>query len=227
MPLSSKESQRLLTALTSSFRRHLDEVHPPANAPNDKKTTTATPGSPRISTHAIHSSASYAEKHLASVLTNPLLANPLGGKILDYSSAKLYLSQNPQKDPIELLEKYHKDGAANVQIAELCLETFVSRLEGLSEEQRAARFHEVEPGRRTLLWLLQSEHFEAPDFVDNVKFVGLLTHSLMIEGQEDKLVSSPLRRLLVHVYNENISTDFYGSGVRNKRRLVLIYLAKC
>ncbi|KAK0914478.1 hypothetical protein LTR57_013921 [Friedmanniomyces endolithicus] len=108
LPLSPKESHRLLTALTGSFRRHLDEVHP-TTAP-DSKLKLGAVSVLTTSPHAIHSSAISADKHLASVLTNPLLNKRrpnVSTPDQDLANAKAELLMNPAKIPVEVLEEYN------------------------------------------------------------------------------------------------------------------------
>ena len=180
LPLSQKESHRLLTALTGSFRQHLDEVHPP-KATEHGTQTLGHGGVSKTSTHAMHSSAILADKHLASVLMNPLLAKNTGVKKADqdFANAQLELQKNPAKDPISLLEEYHDRGAATVPIARLCLEVFQNSLNGLSDELTIKAIKVTEPGKRVLLWLWKSEQHKHVAFVDDLVFLRLLVPLLM------------------------------------------------
>ncbi|OJJ51547.1 hypothetical protein ASPZODRAFT_415560 [Penicilliopsis zonata CBS 506.65] len=66
LPRTPRESQQLLNALTSSFRRQLDREYPQPNASEEAvPTTTTTTTTTNSSTHA-------TEKHLRSILENPL-----------------------------------------------------------------------------------------------------------------------------------------------------------
>ncbi|KAK4547604.1 hypothetical protein LTR36_000561 [Oleoguttula mirabilis] len=189
LPLSSKESQRLLTALTSSFRQHLDEVHP-RPATEDGRQKPGSGGASKTSTHAMHSSAALADKHLASVLMNPLLTKASGGvkkADQDFANAQVELQKNPAKDPISLLEEYHEKGAATVPIARLCLEIFTKSLDGLPEGMQQKETTECGAGRRTLLWLWKSEQYKQAAFVDDKTFISLLVPLLMKEGHEEYL----------------------------------------
>lgn len=183
LPLTTKESQRLLTALTSSFRKHLDEAHPTSLSAEDERKARPTEGGvAKPQTRTWHSSASHADKHLASVLTNPLFVK--GGKRLDYTSAKVALAKDPTKDPIEVLEEYQQHHAATVPIATLCLQTFMNRLKILDPNEKLARVQDIEPGRRTFLWLLQSGFHNTSHAADNHDFQDLLTYLLVKEGRE-------------------------------------------
>jgi hypothetical protein len=92
IPLSDRESGRLLNAITGSFRARLDEVHPTRahDPPPDGKAqlsrieqqasqvqfrsvTAKTSDAP---SHHFASAVESADRHLASVLTSPLFAGP-------------------------------------------------------------------------------------------------------------------------------------------------------
>lgn len=121
-PLTPKESQRLLTALTGSFRRHLDETHPKAAA-SEVLPKLGNGDSPKARPRALHSSAAAADKHLSLILTNPLLIKKSSGGISkadqDFANAKVELQKNHAKDPISLLEEYGSQGAATVAVASM------------------------------------------------------------------------------------------------------------
>ncbi|KAH9844851.1 hypothetical protein Tdes44962_MAKER01398 [Teratosphaeria destructans] len=188
LPLTSKESNRLLTALTSSFRKHLDEVHQPKAIERGKHiTSNASLSAPKVNHNPIHSSATLADKHLASVLTNPLLAtgpHAVRTPEQEYASAKLELQMNPSKDPITLLEEYQDRCAATVAIARLCLEVFRYSIESLPEAAQQNAIADTAAGRRVLLWLCLTESFEEHAFVDDKHFIKLLVELLIREGHD-------------------------------------------
>lgn len=195
LPLSPKESHRLLTALTSSFRKQLDEAHPWQARDDDSRPATASEPAATPGHHALHtSSVAFADRHLASVLTNPLLAKANGGNqaTLNYDSARQELEQHPDKDPISLLEKYQQKGAATVPIADLCLRTFLASLEELPEDIRRKRVVEYRAGVRTLRWLWHSDVHKTNAFVDDRKFIGALV-TMLIEEDEEQFLWSWLR----------------------------------
>jgi hypothetical protein len=89
VPLTGRESQRLLNALTNSFRKQLDEAHPTkaqedlvsVSRPTSSKllarvqSTERPAKSPNGSVHTT-SAVESADRHLASVLTSPLMMGP-------------------------------------------------------------------------------------------------------------------------------------------------------
>jgi hypothetical protein len=192
LPLSPKESQRLLTALTSSFRQKLDEAHPRQAHDEHAEPKVATGSSLKTGNHALHtSSVAFADRHLASVLTNPLLAKSDGAKkpTLDLDSAKRELEQNPERDPISLLEDYHQRGAATIPIAYLCLKTFRASLLSLSADDRRTKVEKHRAGRRTIHWLWTSELFHTDEFVDDRRLMTVLVNMMLEEGLEHYLWS--------------------------------------
>ena len=191
LPLSPRESQRLLTALTSSFRQRLDEAHPPRQAGGGDARPKPEPAAAlKAGAQSLHSSsAGLADKHLASVLTNPLLVkhDGKGQPKLDYASAKIELVKNPAKEPISLLEEYHKKGAATIPIAVLCLETFNRSIDNLPKAKRQSTILEVQAGKRTLLWLWDNKLHKTSAFVDDVRLMDVLVLFVIQEGLEKYL----------------------------------------
>ncbi|KAK4902743.1 hypothetical protein LTR27_000682 [Elasticomyces elasticus] len=188
LPLNARESQKLLTTLTGSFRKHLDEVHSPiAGQPQPRLGTVK---SSNASPRTLHSSAALADKHLSSILTSPLLSKRSGTTSKadqDFANCKIELHKNTGKDPIALLEEYDARGAATLPIAHLCLSMFEQSLKGLSHERQKRQVAEVEPGRRTLLWLWRSELHQSEGFVDRLDLIDMLTFALMREGLDKSL----------------------------------------
>ena len=192
LPLSPKESQRLLTALTSSFRQKLDEAHPRQAEDEDVGPKLASGNSLKTGSHTLHtSSVAFADRHLASVLTHPLLTKGDGVKkaALNLESAKRELEQNPDRDPISLLEEYHQQGAATLLIADLCLRNFRESLLPLSTDDRRTKVEKHRAGKRTLQWLWMSELFQTDEFVNNRRLMTVLVAMIVEEGLEHHLWS--------------------------------------
>ena len=190
LPLSPKESSRLLTALTSSFRQQLDAAHPRPVSDEKDRPKLEDGATPKTGNHGLHSSsAALADKHLASVLTNPLLTRRDGAKkpTLDYTTAKIDLQKNPAKDPISLLEDFSDKGAATIPIAVLCLETFQKLLDNLDADKRRNQIVQTEAGKRTLLWLWKSKLYETDAFVDDKRLVEVMVPIVIEEGFENYL----------------------------------------
>ena len=182
LPLTPKESSRLLTALTSSFRRQLDEAHPRVAADTAKSPLLGA----KKGAHSLHSSATLADKHIASVLTSPLLSreHKVSKADRDYANIKLQLQNDEGKDPVALLEEAHEKGVATIEIAALCLGHYKASLDRLPQVAALKQIREVEPGRRTLRWLWESGMYTQEAFVEKHEFAESMTYFLLIEGHE-------------------------------------------
>lgn len=182
-PLTNQESTQLLNALTGAFRQKLDEAHP-RNA-HDDPNHPAPSHAARKAAGAVHSSAAHTDKHLASVLTSPLL----GGRVLDYGTAKSELIRHPHRDSIEILEEYHQKGAASVPIAELCLSHVKQSIERLHRDRQQDSIARIKPGSRVFKWFLESQIHNVPSYVDNATFIEHLAFFLFKEGHEEHIWS--------------------------------------
>nr|POF04154.1 hypothetical protein CFP56_21909 [Quercus suber] len=210
LPLTARESTHLLSTLKSSFRNHLDEVHPQTAGSADHLRG----GKDSVDTRKLkpdqrhmRSSAAAAEFHLSSILTNPLLAvsqpkAQTGGVLTDsklfptrsttntqrdenYVSVKLALREG--KPPIDVLEEYHQAGKATVAIATLCLHTFRDSILELPENARLETIRKVHPGKRTFQWLWSSGLHTSPACFANQQFNESLVHFILLEGHEQDL----------------------------------------
>ncbi|KAH8676214.1 hypothetical protein BX600DRAFT_454551 [Xylariales sp. PMI_506] len=76
LPLTPKESQHLLNSITSSFRRNLDKEHPWQSSEGADTTQKLSQSQSIVHAKAPPQSHRPTDRHLESILTNPLFANP-------------------------------------------------------------------------------------------------------------------------------------------------------
>ncbi|KAF1841935.1 uncharacterized protein K460DRAFT_291646 [Cucurbitaria berberidis CBS 394.84] len=120
LPLSPRESQQLLTLLTTSFRAHLDREHPLALPESSKSKHTQKPAD----SHALrspsppHATSSYASasRHIDSILTNPLFA------VKPHRRGSEPAAVDVLRDPMSWFLREIATGAANLPKAAMCLE---------------------------------------------------------------------------------------------------------
>jgi hypothetical protein len=188
-PLGQRESNRLLNALTSSFRKHLDEVHP-SRLHEDSKRPVVKDGPEATHRHAFPSSITLADQHMASVLTNPLLVKTAASQAhpkpeLDAGTAAAELKDGA--NPFELLEKYHAKGYATVDVALSCMKAFRRSIKELTYEEQVSKVQEQEAGKRLLTWLWNSDILQSQAFADSLQIQDGLVWLVMMEGHEDFL----------------------------------------
>lgn len=188
-PLGQRESNRLLNALTSSFRKHLDEVHP-SRSHDEAKQPAAKDGSETSHRHGIHSSIALADQHMASVLTNPLLIktarlNAHAKPELNASTAAAELKNGI--NPFDLLEEYHAKGCATVEVALSCMKSFRRSIKDMTYEEQVAKVQAEEAGKRVLTWLWNSDVLQSQAFADSLQTQDGLVWLVMMEGHEEFL----------------------------------------
>lgn len=174
LPLSDRESQRLLNALTSSFRTHLDHQHHNHDAATSASASNQPPLSPTTAT----------DRHLASILTNPLLTKPVHQQLKAKS-----------KHPIALFEDQVAAGRANLPSARLCLEAFRTSLSSLPPAQVNDQIARYAAGSRALRWLWTSAHTHSLSFALDARFCSHLAFFLIHEGKEAavwELIDTPV-----------------------------------
>jgi hypothetical protein len=188
-PLGPKESNRLLTALTSSFRKHLDEVHP-SKPHDDGKRPTMGIASQDTDRHDMHSSAVLADKHMASLLTNPLLvknAKPVQQVKPEVNAQKAAVELERGANSFDLLDSYHAKGQATIEMAVCVMRHFRLSIKDLSYENQVQKVKAEEAGSRVLSWLWSSQVMHSQAYVDNNQMQDGLVWLLVFEGHEETL----------------------------------------
>lgn len=213
LPLSAKESQRLLNALTSSFNHQLDQ---------GPTKSTAHAVAPRQHDDSARSSSSLSstDLHLASILTSPLFGKPAQPSA---SSSTLHQLRSKTVHPIKVFEDSVSKGEATLEIARLCLSAFRVLLKNLSENERRVQLDTTAAGTRVLKWLWASGKIHAYSFTEDGKFLDSLTYFLLKESNESALWD------LMETMPHSVSTKDSHSFVRDVRRrksLILVSLVK-
>lgn len=182
-PLGAKESSRLLDALTSSFRKHLDEVHPSQQHDEERPSGRKAP-----SKHAVHSSAAMADMHMASMLTNSLLAKSSSRPAKfepELHVTESDLATDGDVDPLKSFESAQLKGHATIGLASTCMRRFRKSLSGLSYGKSLAKIQEHKVGTRVFSWLINSECMESQELSDSDQFKTGLVWLLVNEGHEE------------------------------------------
>ncbi|KAF2785578.1 hypothetical protein K505DRAFT_330922 [Melanomma pulvis-pyrius CBS 109.77] len=181
LPLSNRQSQHLLTLLTTSFRDHLDREHPVA-APDPSTTKLALPPPPSPSPHSTparaESSHSSASSHLESILTNPLFATRPRRRGSNPSDIREAL-----QDPLSWFNAEIAAGTANIHTAISTLE-MLWRAAAQIQPGTPQRLHsDTKPGTRMAEWLRYSGQDTSTEFVERFQLISKLVPLLLEEGK--------------------------------------------
>lgn len=186
IPLGAKESNRLLTALTSSFRKELDKAHPTGPVRDDNKRPSPSSNKHhKTDRHDIHSSAGLADRHLASVLTNPLLAKAPSKPALDAVTAEAEMDNGA--NPLDVLESYQRQNHDTLDLAMACMRRLRLSMKHLPHEEQVAKVQEMHAGKRLLAWLWNGKHMNTQAYSDHEMLQDGLVWFAMMEGQEELL----------------------------------------
>ncbi|KAF2500260.1 hypothetical protein BU16DRAFT_241470 [Lophium mytilinum] len=185
LPLTPRESQQLLSLLTSSFRRHLDREHPavagasPAQASRRRKSFSKS----AAQDVALNATSSHLpiSRLLESVLANPLLAHKPSRQHGRLSVSGI---QGFSSNPEQWFRDRVADGSASIYTAFLYADAMsktpnVTTTSGISSSNKA--------GTEIVQWLWASGLETTPAFVENHAFHTMLATLLIQERNERPL----------------------------------------
>ncbi|KAL2854831.1 hypothetical protein BJY01DRAFT_25106 [Aspergillus pseudoustus] len=218
LPRTPRQSQQLLNSLTSSFRRELDRQHPTSadsNAPNTESSIEEHP----------HSSAHATDKHLRTILENPLFRVAPPRPVASPRSFLNIENSRWAKEPMVVLDELVAAGSATPGAIAHCLSwqmllVSTHKGEGFVEALRGSR-----AGSRVVSWWYASNPvhragiFPAESFPGSESRTGSgkllvdLTKFMVAEGLHDTLFDW-LRMLK----NRNLGN--------NKRKLTPVFAHK-
>lgn len=227
LPRTPRESQQLLNALTSSFRRQLDSAYPSSNATSNKYDE-------RQSVN-LQSSVHATDKHLHSILDNPLfrIVPPKDGSHHHNTPWSAERQKLLAEKPMEVLDQLVASGSATVSTITECLKAQLVLARSSDDERMTLAMRDSKAASRVIDWfwasdgtsrrmLLQSRPTTVPltkfmvaeslhdDVLNllNMLMIGDLggQDGLMIEG----LAQQTFSNLLVDFINAEIR---YGQGM--------------
>ncbi|MCJ1282500.1 hypothetical protein MMC26_001823 [Xylographa opegraphella] len=228
LPLDTRDSQKLLTLLKTSFRAQLDQEHGIIGS----------------------SKTSAAEVHLQSVLDNPLFSvpprpelSPDNGKTQKSKCSSTGTTEGVEglhRNSVQHLEAQFRSGTASNDIAKLCLEYHFKSFNDVPA-RRANLELQWKVSTVMLHWLHSSGRESTMIFLRDKRLVSFLIPFLIADGR-DRRVYHWLERLRLglmrkspnliedHVFSENIrvqahivftlikSEMHYGSGLNSALR---------
>ncbi|KAK1586181.1 uncharacterized protein LY79DRAFT_670606 [Colletotrichum navitas] len=169
LPLSSKDSRRLLDVLKTSFRHNLDKEHgyTPENADSSASKHSST-------SHNAHHRPT--DRHLRAILSNPLFKNGIQPK--NVSSAT-------PRDPMEVFDEAVSRGMMTRKAAIGCLRTKRQQILQSSAISVPDAMKASAAGSRVVQWLRSSGMERTLDFLEDLSFVQELVPFMVAEGLEE------------------------------------------
>ncbi|KAJ0426046.1 hypothetical protein BJY00DRAFT_123596 [Aspergillus carlsbadensis] len=187
LPRTPRQSEQLLTSLTSSFRRELDREHP-TSADNH-----ASNGEPSSVKEHDHSSAHATDKHLRNILENPLFkVTPLRSVASPHDDPRV------AKEPMVVFDETVASGSTTIHTVGLCLSWQLLLASPLKGKDFVKALRDSRAGSRVVSWwdtskppalfrYLKSEAGQ-PSVVDSGKLLVDLTKFMVAEGLHDTIL---------------------------------------
>lgn len=136
LPLTPRESQQLLTLLTTSFRTHLDNEHP-VHVPEKSLNTSIrnTASHEGYDSSRASSSSALASQHINAVLSNPLFA------VKPSQRGSKFAASDILKDPMGWFVDQIATGNATLSKASMCLDMLDKRTAGETKRLHNGKAH--------------------------------------------------------------------------------------
>lgn len=200
MPATPQENQQLLSLLSLSFKRRLDDAHPPIETKKPHYRAKVPVSGPVVDNF----SARAIMDHLHSLLQHPLLAQ----NALVPSKTQL-----PEAEAAIMMDQAMLRGEADLGVVVRCMEIYIKTV----QDANVAVNDEYRLGRRISAWFMSSNAANKEKFLSSTKCLRNAVPILYAEGLEE-VVWEWLRML----YGRKIIVgNFQGqaSSNDNKKRL--------
>ncbi|OHE98164.1 hypothetical protein CORC01_06532 [Colletotrichum orchidophilum] len=174
LPLSSRESQKLLNVLKASFRKNLDKEHGYAPEIGDLSAAKATSSTHSSSSRDTHRRPT--DQHLRSILSNPLFKS--GAQLSSVPSAT-------PRDPMDVFDDAVSRGMMTRKAATGCLKT--KRMQILQSSALSVQDSMMAStaGLRVVQWLRSSGQERTLDFLGDQNLTRELIPFMVAEGLEE------------------------------------------
>lgn len=211
LPRTPRESQQLLNALTSSFRRQLDHAYPAPNVPNYKGDRQ--PLNTESSVHA-------TDKHLHNILDNPLFRlmprrlPPVGHNALP-SDEKARMAE----EPMVVFDELVASGSVTVPAVVACLKSQLLLARSLDDHGVSEAMNTSKAASKVINWFWTTDDRSRLASLQSRGFTSALTKFMAAEGVHGTTVLDCLRLLInqevpVRQAFSHLLEDFLDAEVR-------------
>lgn len=200
LPRTPRESQALLNALTSSFRRQLDQEYPvPEPSSGDRaRNQTRNHGEKRREPAKADSAAHMTDEHFMNILDNPLF-RVVPSKQQQQADAR---RDRVRREPMAVFDELVASGLVSQETIGPCLKSqnalSMAAKEGRVESMRASRagskflswWHsiDIEQRARTLLWSKVNMYVVRFLVAERLQWTVLSWWRMAVRGGQDSLV---------------------------------------
>ncbi|KAL4916299.1 hypothetical protein BDW62DRAFT_107233 [Aspergillus aurantiobrunneus] len=187
LPRTPRQSEQLLDALTSSFRRELDREHPPtASSSNQSPRVNNALAGGRPTKDDPYSSSHAADKHFRTILDNPLFRLAPSGHSVRSEHSPNTKSVRLSKEPMVVFDELVASGSATVGAVADCLRWQVLLASRHTGDRFLKELKDSRAGSRTASWWLTLDSTARISFFRNQKaLIPQLCKFMVVEGLHD------------------------------------------
>ncbi|PTU21381.1 hypothetical protein P175DRAFT_0492057 [Aspergillus ochraceoroseus IBT 24754] len=159
LPRTPRQSQQLLNALTSSFRRQLDREYPTTPPSSDQSSTPGNSTDGDRSTDHHHSSAYATDRHLRTILENPLfsISPPKSSTSHGAPPAGNIDKQRLAKEPMVVFDELVASGSVTSYALHNCLKSQLLLASPHSPEGLVKALRDSRAGSKVVAWWFASD----------------------------------------------------------------------
>lgn len=193
LPPTAREYQKVLTSLTSSFRQHLDNEHPPVQS-REKPTSNSTDNHRNNRSYAPPRATDRTDKHLSSIFDHPLFnrapSQPSLLQTKNRNDRDGLASDKPahRPDPLDVLTNAMASGTADPQVLHRCLKAHRSTMRNLSDVEVREKMKNSKFGSRVASWYLAADSGTRMLFFGNRHTIALAMPYLASEGLQANVI---------------------------------------
>ncbi|KAL5332154.1 hypothetical protein BJX70DRAFT_176515 [Aspergillus crustosus] len=196
LPRTPRESEQLLRALTSSFRRELDRAHPTTAPASDKPAVASDANIERTTEDTPDSSTHAADQHLSTILENPLFrVAPVKPVISARTPHEDAILSRWSKDPMLVLDELIASGSATPATVWDCLSrqlVLISTGPGKSSSVPDTQpfikaLRDSRAGSRIVAWWLSSSSGQRQAILSHPRTLDQLAKFMVAEGLHAKV----------------------------------------
>ncbi|KAL4906268.1 hypothetical protein BDW74DRAFT_140326 [Aspergillus multicolor] len=190
LPRTPRQSQQLLNALTSSFRRELDREHPLTASSSDEATgvNNSSTGNRLNEAHS-HSSAHATEQHLRTLLNNPLFRVSLRGHGIRPEPHLDADGSRRGKEPMAIFDELVAAGSATAASVSDCLNWQLLIASRHSDERFVKTLRDSRAGSRVLSWWYSSDTISKIEFFRDERAVRSTCKFMAAEGLQSSVLA--------------------------------------
>lgn len=196
LPMSPRESARLLALLKASFKQQLDQR--PENLPNNEHRT---------------------DLHLRSILNNPLFDNKSSHKITRSMDQPFGSMQDLMKRPMDVFREQASAGTASLQTARFCLQAEYNKCLASPHMELSETMRASQAGTTILDWLWALGLEQSGEVFRHDGFLSLLSRFIITEWQHERVLQW-LRRLR-HEATQTLSEERF-----KQHHILLVHFIK-